>query len=357
MQKRWDIFCKVVDNFGDIGVCWRLAKQLQSEYGLQVRFWVDDWAVAEHFIPALKHNKVVEGVSIHHWHEDADFSQAADVVIEAFAGGLPGEYLTAMQAQKSTWVNLDYLTAEAWVDDFHGKPSPQANGMVRHFYFPGFTEKTGGLLRENNITKNKIPTLNQKNNQHNTELKVSLFCYPHAPIHALLNTIARASLPTLCYVPHSTVLPKVAAYFNRPSLQIGDTVSDGSLSVQVLPFLSQEDYDQLLADCDVNFVRGEDSWVRAIWAEKPFIWQPYFQAENTHLIKLEAFLSKFYGVSDFEVVHQMHHAWLTGDALASKWLNYFSQLDTIADHTRKQVNYFNKQQDLAEKLVFFCKQL
>jgi hypothetical protein len=38
MQKRWDIFCKVVDNFGDIGVCWRLARQLQAEHGLQLGY-------------------------------------------------------------------------------------------------------------------------------------------------------------------------------------------------------------------------------------------------------------------------------------------------------------------------------
>jgi hypothetical protein len=25
MQLHWDIFCRVIDNFGDIGVCWRLA--------------------------------------------------------------------------------------------------------------------------------------------------------------------------------------------------------------------------------------------------------------------------------------------------------------------------------------------
>ena len=28
MRVTWDIFCSVVDNFGDIGVTWRLARQL-----------------------------------------------------------------------------------------------------------------------------------------------------------------------------------------------------------------------------------------------------------------------------------------------------------------------------------------
>lgn len=354
MQKRWDIFCKVVDNFGDIGVCWRLAKQLQAEHGLQVRLWVDDWVAAQHLIPALNSTTRVEGINILHWHEAADFSQAADVVIEAFAGGLPTPYLTAMQARKSTWVNLDYLSAEAWVDEFHGKPSPQAYGLVRYFFFPGFTEKTGGLLREKKVTKNHISPEKQQDNKRKSELNVSLFCYPHAPIHELFKAMSQSNVPTICYVPQSTVLPKIAAYFNLTSLQIGDIVSDGDLKVQVLPFLSQDDYDKLLADCDVNFVRGEDSWVRAIWAAKPFIWQPYFQSEETHFTKLEAFLSIFYFQSDLDAVHHLHHAWLKGEAMIRVWENYLSQLDIIAGHIIKQVNYYNKQQDLAEKLVFFC---
>ena len=40
-QLTWDIFCNVVDNFGDIGVCWRLACNLASR-GKRVRLWVDD---------------------------------------------------------------------------------------------------------------------------------------------------------------------------------------------------------------------------------------------------------------------------------------------------------------------------
>ncbi|MBY0444112.1 MAG: elongation factor P maturation arginine rhamnosyltransferase EarP, partial [Burkholderiales bacterium] len=38
---RWDIFCRVIDNYGDIGVCWRLARQLSFEHGFAVRLMVD----------------------------------------------------------------------------------------------------------------------------------------------------------------------------------------------------------------------------------------------------------------------------------------------------------------------------
>ena len=38
---KWDLFCRVVDNFGDVGVCWRLAADL-AQRGEQVRLWIDD---------------------------------------------------------------------------------------------------------------------------------------------------------------------------------------------------------------------------------------------------------------------------------------------------------------------------
>jgi len=38
---QWDLFCRVIDNFGDIGVCWRLAADLAGR-GEAVRLWTDD---------------------------------------------------------------------------------------------------------------------------------------------------------------------------------------------------------------------------------------------------------------------------------------------------------------------------
>ena len=142
--KRWDVFCKIVDNFGDIGVCWRLAQQLHMEHGLQVSLWIDDLNAAQSIIASLnveKNHQICDGISIEKWDKATDFTQAAEVVIETFACGLPEKYLTAMQCQKSKWINLEYLSAESWADAFHGKPSPQPSlGLTRYFYFPGFSE-------------------------------------------------------------------------------------------------------------------------------------------------------------------------------------------------------------------------
>ncbi len=375
----WDIFCKIVDNFGDIGVCWRLAKLLHDEHGLIVRLWIDDLATAKKIIPHLSADlkqQVIDEITIFKWPDadeatEADFTNTADVVIEAFACTLPADYLSAMVKKKTkfnqpiTWVNLEYLSAEPWVADFHAQPSPQANGLTRHFYFPGFTESTGGLIREANIVdinqnitndtacqKEFWQRLNLTNNHH---LKVSLFGYPHAPITDLLTVMAESNQPIDCYVPESSILPKIADFFGVKSLKVGDNMQLKNLNLHVLPFLNQADYDQLLTVCDINFVRGEDSWLRAIWAGKPFIWQPYFQDENTHIKKLEAFLALFY--ANFDVknqVLQMHTAWTSNQLSAAVWQDYLNQLSNIAGYTLQQSHQLAKQTDLAAKLVVFC---
>ncbi len=351
---RWDIFCKVVDNFGDIGVCWRLAKQLQVEHGLKIRLWIDDLSAAQKIIPNLnvtESNQVCDEITVLHWYENADFSHAADVVIQAFACGLPPVYLAAMAQQKSKWINLEYLSAEPWVADFHAKPSPQANGLTRYFYFPGFTDATGGLIRETNALG--CHSGFRRNDMDG--LKISLFCYPHAPIHDLLTAMAESNQQINCYVPASSILGQIADFFGEETIDVGDYFTRENLHVHILPFLLQADYDALLRDCDINFVRGEDSWVRAIWAGKPFIWQPYFQDENMHIKKLNAFLDLFY--ADFEakqVVYEAHSAWVVGQLSNEIWQSYINHLKAINSHALQQSKLMAQQDDLAAKLVIFC---
>jgi uncharacterized repeat protein (TIGR03837 family) len=365
MKSRWDIFCKIVDNFGDIGVCWRLARQLQTEHGLRVHLWVDDFSAAQKIIPNLNtetKQQICEAITINKWNDAADFTQAADVVIEAFACGLPDQYLTAMQGQNSKWINLEYLSAESWVDDFHAKPSPQVNGLIRYFYFPGFTEATGGLIRERSIVE-----LNQQSNLEDNNLKASLFCYPDAPILDLLSALQANIHAVSVYVPASSILPQIADFFGEKTISVGDCLSRDNLHVHILPFLSQDDYDKLLRDCDINFVRGEDSWVRAIWAAKPFIWQPYLQTENTHIKKLKAFIDVFYAnYEQKEVLWKAHEYWAKEHDLQSSfqqsdfnaiWVNYINALQSIQSHTKKQTHKFAQQTDLATKLVTFSNQI
>ncbi|NWD52933.1 elongation factor P maturation arginine rhamnosyltransferase EarP, partial [Pseudomonas gingeri] len=70
MPANWDIFCTVVDNYGDIGVTWRLARQLVAEHGLAVRLWVDDLRAFERLCPELDiecEQQIQEGVEVRRW--------------------------------------------------------------------------------------------------------------------------------------------------------------------------------------------------------------------------------------------------------------------------------------------------
>jgi uncharacterized repeat protein (TIGR03837 family) len=357
LKPRWDIFCKIVDNFGDIGVCWRLARQLHVKHDLEIRLWIDDLSAAQAIITSLsieKNQQICDGINIEKWDEAADFSQAAEVVIETFACGLPQPYLMAMQSQKTKWVNLEYLSAESWVNDFHGKPSPQANGLTRHFYFPGFTELTGGLIRE----RNTLESRQQLDRNDENVLKISLFCYQNAPINDLFNALQGNNHAVCVYVPATSILPKIAEFFGKDSVKVGDKLRRNNLTVEILPFLSQADYDQLLQQCDLNFVRGEDSWLRAIWAGKPFIWQPYVQEEDAHMQKLDAFLNVFYANYDKkDLPCEAHRYWSAGQLPKDVLNDYLEDLKDIQTYAHLQSVQLASRADLATKLVIFCNKI
>ena len=358
MKKRWDLFCKVIDNFGDIGVCWRLAKQLHDEYALDIRLWVDDLNVASKIVTGLDaslKSQKINGIEVCLWNDDASFASVtpADVVIEAFACELPQPYIQNMVAKQPIWLNLEYLSAETWVDDFHAKSAIHpATGLHKTFFFPGFTDKTGGLIREQHLfttrqaakaTMSRLPSL-----------QVSLFCYPEAPIESLLASMAAGNRPVECFVPAGNTLNKIAAFFGKPSLEAGDRLTKDQLALTVIPFLTQAEYDQLLWCCDLNFVRGEDSWIRALWSANPFIWQTYPQQEKHHLKKLDAFLDQ-YDIQAGHVLSEFHHAWLDAEISPALWNKLIASLPTLKTHAELQTHKFEQQADLAAKLVIFTK--
>ena len=128
MKATWDIFCSVVDNYGDIGVTWRLARQLVAEQRCEVRLWVDDLRAFERMCPDIDVRQDLqwqEGVQVRHWPAEWVSVPEADVVIDAFACQLPPDYMEAMAERGCTplWMNLDYLSAEEWVVGCHRLPS------------------------------------------------------------------------------------------------------------------------------------------------------------------------------------------------------------------------------------------
>ncbi len=370
-MRRWDIFCRVVDNFGDIGTCWRLAQQLADEHEAHVRLWIDKLESFACLCPSISTDAAeqqVGAIEIRHWPSDFPAVAVADVVVEAFACELPASYVAAMARRPvaPVWINLEYLSAEAWVDDCHLLPSPHPRWpLTTYFFFPGFTPRTGGLLRERDLPAARTafdptaaaqfwrslgvaPSLDD-------ELRISLFCYDNPALTELLRCWADGSATVLVMASPGAATEQIARWFGKV-LSPGTPLRRGSLTVQALPFLPQPRYDRLLWACDVNFVRGEDSFVRAQWAERPFVWQIYPQAEHAHLVKLEAFLTRYLDEledSESDVVRRCWHAWNgTGDMDAA-WRDYIANRHSLQRHGKVWANQLDRSGDLANNLARF----
>jgi uncharacterized repeat protein (TIGR03837 family) len=321
----WDIFCTVVDNLGDAGVCWRLAADL-GQRGESVRLFIDDARPLAWMAPAGQ-----AGVQVLPWPTEAAAAvlEPHDVVIEAFGCNPPAAYVAAMahqakQSQPPVWINLEYLSAEPYVERSHGLPSPQANGLTKWFFFPGFTPRTGGLLRAPSLLQAQASfdrsawLQAQGIGVRPGERVVSLFCYDNAYLPELFARLTSLSeQPTLLLLTPGHAQEQV-----KP-------MSDGAARLRTinLPWLSQTDYDHLLLSCDLNFVRGEDSLVRALWAGAPFVWQAYVQHDAAHHRKVQALLNQWQPPADVAALWQAwngmgpahHRAPLSGLPALAPW--------------------------------------
>lgn len=370
--KTWDIFCRVIDNYGDIGVCWRLARQLAHEYPFQVRLWVDEIASLTQIWPCVTDSSQqrVEHVDIRIWRDNFEEVEPADVVIEAFACDLPSSYTAAMKRQPTPphWFNLEYLSAEDWVEGCHGLLSmhPQL-GLKKAFFFPGFTAKTGGLLKEKSLLDERDLFLADPTNRthflqslgvthSDKELIVSLFGYENTAVASLLEAWIQSPTPVLCLLPASKILPSINAHIGQ-ALEIGDEFAQGSLRIRIIPFLTQAHYDRLLWACDINFIRGEDSFVRAQWAGKPFVWHIYPQDEDIHMLKLDAFLTLYLaGVNPplQPSITQLWHHWNRGTDCSQSWNSCLADQPNWRKHSQNWCQTLNSLGDLASNMVQFC---
>ena len=309
MRTPWDIFCNVVDNYGDIGVAWRLARGLAAEHGLAVRLWVDDLHAVQRIWPAMDPDaeaQSIEGVKVCAWRAPFAVAEPAGVVIEAFGCALPEAYLAAMgvKSPPPVWINLEYLSAESWVAEHHGLPSPHPRlPLTKYFFFPGYTADTGGLLAEADLAARRAAFLGESvagfwrrlglDAPQDGELRVSLFAYENPALPALFDAWSADPRRVTCLIPEGRILPQLAGWLGVPGVRAGDTHQRGALALHILPFTDQDTYDCLLWACDLNFVRGEDSCVRAQWAARPLVWQAYPQADAAHWDKTEALLARY----------------------------------------------------------------
>ena len=361
----FDIFCRVVDNYGDIGVCWRLARDLARRPGCgALRLWVDDLAsfarIARDIDP-LEDEQQAQGVMVHRWTNEFAAVEPADVVIEAFACNLPEAFLARM-TPRQIWINLEYLSAEDWVEACHALPSPQSGGLRKFFFFPGFTDATGGLLREPDLParrdawqadpSRRLALLERlgvgtdwcRRIQAGARL-VYVYCYPQAPLQALLDGLASADRDALVLMPRGI----------WPEQQAREAYARNYVALHELPFVDQDVFDELLWSADINVVRGEDSLVRAIWAQRPMIWQPYLQDDDAHIRKLQAWLDR----SPYpESIRGLMHDWNTGNAKRfGERLQESLQPPGLAEWIATAEAYsreLSAGDDLATRLLRFC---
>jgi uncharacterized repeat protein (TIGR03837 family) len=310
---RWDLFCRVIDNFGDVGVCWRLAADLGAR-GQSVRLWLDDLGALAWMAPDGAAN-----VQCLPWTADSPMPEPGDVVVEAFGCDPPPAFVARMarRPRPPLWLNLEYLSAEAFVRRSHGLRSPQhagpGRGLDKWFYYPGFEDGTGGLLREPGLMQARrrfdAPAwLRSRGIEPRPgEQVMSLFCYDGAPVASLLRQLeGRAAL--------LLVTPGAA----RRALDVALALNGAPAGVRCidLPWLRQPDYDRLLWSCDLNLVRGEDSFVRAQWAGAPFVWQIYPQHDAAHAAKLAAFLDRMLAGADAALAGGLRALWCGWNGLA-----------------------------------------
>jgi uncharacterized repeat protein (TIGR03837 family) len=379
-MERWDIFCRVVDNYGDVGVSWRLARLLAREHGKDVRLWLDDVAVLARLRPeidAADDAQRLEGVEVRRMREAFTTADVADVVVETFGCDPPGSYVQAMvgRTPPARWINLEYLSAEEWIERSHGLPSPNPRlPLTKHYFFPGFTRRTGGLLREADLLARRDAFQEEPGAQAafwtaltgtvppGGALKVSLFSYEGAPVAALVEACARLRIPVWIVAPEGAAARALETWS-----QGRDVGRCADVEAFAIPFLPQDRYDELLWACDVNFVRGEDSFVRAQWAGRPFAWHIYPQKEGAHWIKLTAFLDRYLDGLDAgsaRAVRALWEAWNAGGEvpdvpadLDASWAALVTRREALGAHARAWSRALQVQPELAEGLAKFAADL
>jgi uncharacterized repeat protein (TIGR03837 family) len=374
---RWDIFCRVVDNFGDAGVSWRLARQLTREHGIAVTLWIDDVASLARFVPDVSADAVDQAASGIRVRALSTIAPSVftlpDVVVEAFGCGLPDAYLRAMteRAKQPVWIVLEYLSAEPWIDASHGLPSRHPRlPLTRWFWFPGFTPKTGGVLREAGLLEARDafcadPAARLRMWESlgvvpaRDGLTVSLFCYANAALDALLECWAEGDEPVTVVVPQGIAHASLDRVTGGRVPHAGAPFVRGRLTLAVVPFVDQDGFDRRLWASDLNIVRGEDSFVRGQWAAQPYLWHIYPQEGDAHLTKMDAFLTRIEASlpgAPRDAQRALWYAWNAGDpdATAEAWPAYRESIPALGVLARAWARALARQPDLAGELVKFC---
>lgn len=324
-KMKLDLFCKIIDNFGDAGVCLRLCREL-TKLGAGVRFFCDDLNTLKTIADPsdLKNQSLL----LAPWPDPKNYDPASRVVA-AFSCRFDPPLISKFEEKPSTLVNLEYLTAEDFASDLHLKPSPLYKCPC-YFFFPGFTKQSGGLNYEQSFKDKVLKSLKPALPQPGESFKVSWFSYKHPKIFHLFESFKRCPFPFEILTFEGYPLKTLNALYGL-SLKPGDSFQDGNLRFKAAPMVSQIEYDDILLHSHLNLVRGEDSIVRALLCGRPFLWHIYPQDEDAHIVKLKAFLKVFKDVGLDKGDPSCSLQEQTADKFAKLCLAYNRDLSMAAD--------------------------
>ena len=340
-----DIFCQVIDNYGDVGVTYRLAREFKRVYpNKKLRFVINQ-------TEELNLIRKSEDIEIILYKDISKIENSADLIIESFGCEIPKEYMDKALKNSKLIINLEYFSAEKWVDDFHLQESFLGGNLKKYFFIPGLSEKSGGILLDNEflerkkkVEANKEYYLEKFEIKEKYDLIGSVFSY-EKNFDSLIEELKKLDKKIILLILSEKTQKNFIKYFDNGN-------NYDKIKFVKLPFFTYDKYEELLALCDFNLVRGEDSFVRALLLGKPFLWHIYPQEENTHIKKLESFLEKYCSNNK-----ELKQTFINYNINKDDFSYFFKNFKEIEKYNKNYANYLIKNCNLMEKLINFIENI
>ena len=340
-----DIFCQVIDNYGDVGVAYRLAREFKRVYpNKKLRFVINQ-------IEELNLIRKSENIEVILYKDISKIENSADLIIESFGCEIPKEYMDKALKNAKLIINLEYFSAEKWVDDFHLQESFLGGNLKKYFFIPGLSEKSGGILLDNEflerkkkVEANKEYYLEKFGIKEKYDLIGSIFSY-EKNVDSLIEELKKLDKKIILLILSEKTQKNFIKYFDNGN-------NYDKIKFVKLPFFTYDKYEELLALCDFNLVRGEDSFVRALLLGKPFLWHIYPQDENTHIKKLESFLEKYCSNNK-----ELKQTFINYNINKDDFSYFFKNFKEIEKYNKNYANYLIKNCNLMEKLINFIENI
>ena len=340
-----DIFCEVIDNYGDVGVAYRLAREFKRIYpNKKLRFFINQ----REEINLIKKSNDIEIIA---YKDIFKVENSADLIMETFACEIPKKYMDKALKNSKLIINLEYFSAENWVDDFHLQESFLGGNLKKYFFIPGLSKKSGGILLDNEfLERKKKVEENRKHYLQKFEIKEeydligSVFSY-EKNFDFLINELKKLDKKVLLLILSEKTQKNFIKYFDNSN-------NYDKIKAVKLPFFTYDKYEELLSLCDFNLVRGEDSFVRALLLGKPFLWHIYPQKENTHIKKLNSFLEKYCPNNK-----NLKETFINYNINRDNFSYFFKNFKEIEEHNKKYADYLIENCNLMEKLINFIKKI